>query len=830
MLSGDMKLLPVPASLATPVLLLFVSSALLAGCSGNAAVKGTLPGGGPVAPTLTWPMPAGITTATPLSATQLNATASTLGTFSYSPAPGTLLPAGTQTLTVTFKPIDPVDYTTVTATTTIAVTAGTSSYTWQNAAIVAGGFITGIVAHPTQKDLRYVRTDIGGAYRWNPTTSQWVPLLDFLTYAQDNDLGVESIALDPTNPQNLYLACGTYAAESFAGNGAMLISTNQGATFTIVPVPFKIGSNDSGRYAGERLAVDPNLPTTLYFGSRLKGLWKSTNSGAAWSQVTTFPVTATTSGVGVVFVDFVKASGGSGSATPLIYVGVSDAGPTYSSLYRSADGGATWAAVPNAPTGLYVTHGVFGPDGNFYASYGNAVGPTGVTAGALWKYAPPPTTTPTGAGTWTNISVPAPARPANSQGGYAAIAIDPETPGVLMASTIDDYYPTGDDIFRSTNGGATWVSFNAQGATRNYTLSPWLTFHNGTTVGTGNWPGTLVIDPFNSNHFLYGTGQTLWDSANVQVSDAGTGPAFTVGAAGIEETSVIALKSPPSGANLLSGVGDIGGFVHTTLTASPSQGMAGPPVISASGLDFAQALPATIVRMGGAAISVATDGGATTTSWNTGTLPTGSTAGGGTVALSADGTTIVWDTSDGVVAYSTNKAVAWTASTGALANGKVYSDRINAKKFYLLSGTSLQISIDGGKTFTNTSATLPANGSLALSYAAEGDVWFASGANFLHSVDSGTTFSAVTGLTTVSTLGFGAAASGAAYPAIYAVATGPGGSGFYRSTDEGATWLYLNDATHQFAYTPVITGDPRVYGRVYVGTNGRGILYGDSPN
>jgi hypothetical protein len=37
----------------------------------------------------------------------------------------------------------------------------------------------------------------------------------------------------------------------------------------------------------------------------------------------------------------------------------------------------------------------------------------------------------------------------------------------------------------------------------------------------------------------------------------------------------------------------------------------------------------------------------------------------------------------------------------------------------------------------------------------------------------------------------------------------------------------INDDQHQFGLIGQITGDPKLYGRVYVGTLGRGILYGD---
>ena len=66
-------------------------------------------------PTITWPAPASIVYGTPLSAAQLDATASVPGTFAYSPAAGTVLKAGNDTLSVTFTPTDSTDYTTATA-------------------------------------------------------------------------------------------------------------------------------------------------------------------------------------------------------------------------------------------------------------------------------------------------------------------------------------------------------------------------------------------------------------------------------------------------------------------------------------------------------------------------------------------------------------------------------------------------------------------------------------------------------------------------------------------------------------------------------------------
>ena len=72
-------------------------------------------------PIITWPAPAAITYGNALSAVQLNATALVPGTFVYTPAAGTVLTAGTQTLSVTFTPRDTADYTTAQATVSVVV-------------------------------------------------------------------------------------------------------------------------------------------------------------------------------------------------------------------------------------------------------------------------------------------------------------------------------------------------------------------------------------------------------------------------------------------------------------------------------------------------------------------------------------------------------------------------------------------------------------------------------------------------------------------------------------------------------------------------------------
>jgi len=85
-------------------------------------------------PTISWAVPAAIPYGTTLGMAQLNATASTPGTLSYSPAAGTVPSPGTQTLTVSFTPTDSTDYTTASATTLLMVNQGTASNTLASSA------------------------------------------------------------------------------------------------------------------------------------------------------------------------------------------------------------------------------------------------------------------------------------------------------------------------------------------------------------------------------------------------------------------------------------------------------------------------------------------------------------------------------------------------------------------------------------------------------------------------------------------------------------------------------------------------------------------------
>ncbi len=123
---------------------------------------------GPVAAAVTWlPSPSTIPFGTALSAAQLDATANVPGTFAYTPALGTVLTAGTQTLSVLFTPSDGVNYKSVGASVSITVAQAMPGLVWPQPADIAAG--TSLSA--TQLDATATGVDgaaLPGSFTYTP--------------------------------------------------------------------------------------------------------------------------------------------------------------------------------------------------------------------------------------------------------------------------------------------------------------------------------------------------------------------------------------------------------------------------------------------------------------------------------------------------------------------------------------------------------------------------------------------------------------------------------------------------------------------------------------
>ncbi len=738
--------------------------------------------------------------------------------------------------------------------TNASMAAPYEAYNWNNVRIDGGGFVPGIIFNQTEPNLIYARTDIGGAYRWDEANKSWVPLLDWVGWDNWGWNGVLSMATDPVDTNRVYAAVGMYTNSWDPNNGAIIRSSDKGKTWQVTKLPFKVGGNMPGRGMGERLSIDPNKNNIIYFGSEGgNGLWRSTDFGATWTKVSSFTNVGNYAqdptdvndylnhNQGVLWITFDPKSGTAGSVSQTIYVGVAD---KENSIYRSTDGGTTWSRIAGQPTGFLPHKGVYDQaNGILYIATSDTGGPYDGAKGDVWKFT-------ASTGIWTNIS-PILSSSSDLYFGYSGLTIDRKNPKTLMVATQVSWWPDA-IFFRTTDGGITWTRIwdwaGYPSKTQRYVLDitevPWLNFGVTSssdpavpTVKLGWMNESVEIDPHNSNRLLYGTGATIYGTENLTAWDTGGKVLIKPTVKGLEETAILDVVSPPVGAPVYSAMYDVGGFKHDDVTKVPTSMYTNPNFGGNTSIDYAELKPANMVRVG--SITSTTGGIALTTSsgsnWWQGQVPAGVTSGGN-VALSADGSNIVWAPGGATGVYvSTTFGSTWTAITGLPAGAIVEADRVNPSKFYAWSGNIFYVSTDKGLTFKASPATnLPAARRFKAVFGYEGDIWLAGGSDtsvygLWHSTDSGTTFTKLTNVEKADNVTFGKAAPGQTYPTIFIIGQVDGVRGVYRSTDQGSSWVRINDDQHQYGnFGDAVSGDPRIFGRLYLGTNGRGLLYGDS--
>jgi len=568
--------------------------------------------------------------------------------------------------------------------------------------------------------------------------------------------------------------------------------------------------------------------------------------------VTSFPTTGDvniplsyggTANYGLPIVIFDK-TGGSSAGSVNIYVAASTT-KAGSNLYSTTNGGTSWAEVAGGPTGLMAHHASLGSDGTLWLAYSNDYGPYNVSGvstltGQVWKLA-------TSTGKWTNVTPPT----ANWGGMAGGISVDAQNPQHVVVSTLDWYAP--DRLLATTDGGTTWtvigqppVSYNTNGSTYDDNgAAYWLS--GGMYIGTGasNWVEAVALDPFNSDHVMYGTGAGIWDSTNIQAATSSSSSAvtWTFQDKGLEETVPIFLVPTVKGA-FLGAIGDLGGMRNTDLDTYSTSGQYTTPTFSnTNGIDFAESMTDFVVRVGNdsetndpAASDVAysMDNGVTWTPCAAAPPGYTTTHEMGSVAVAADGSRFLVAPSSGYgsPAFTTNHCASWTTSTGLPSGALLAADRVTAGTFYGTSGGTLYVSTDGGATF-KSAGTFSGNGAPRSVFGQAGEVWVAAnGGNLYRFTASGAMSTTITTATSVYGVGFGMAASGQTHPAVFIIGTVAGQYGFFRSDDgAGASWTRINDDSHQYGYlqNDYIAGDEGAFGRVYLTTGGRGYVYGD-PN
>ncbi|MCX8094340.1 MAG: hypothetical protein N3E50_09290 [Candidatus Goldbacteria bacterium] len=671
-------------------------------------------------------------------------------------------------------------------------------YFFKNICVDGGGFISGIIFHPLQKDLVYLRTDMGGAYKRIALNKKWTCITDMFGKDESFYNGVLSIALVEKNSSQIYMMCGKYTDKK-SPFGRLYFSNDYGETWQWSPLPFKVGSNEKGRGMGERLAVNPHDSRILFAGSFHDGLWKSINSGKTWERIKNFP------SKDINFLLFDR------SQENLLFVAAADG-----SIYVSKDCGLQWKKIRNTQSGMAYRADISG-DNIVYFTFNDSKGPWGIEHGEVWRYN-------VKIDGWEKLNVP------EGDGGFAGIAVSPVNPDCLLVSTIcrDDR----DEIFLSCDRGKTFKPLLKNSIFKSF--APY------TKTIKPHWISDIKINPHNPKNVIWTTGYGIWETYDVFAEKV----TWYFNDMGIEETVAMQIISPPEGKiRLVSAMGDIDGFLHERFDRSPSKRHT-PIKKTTLALDYAGLKPEFLVKAynsGRPYGAYSKNGGRTWIDFKT--SPSGILAGGvKSIAVSSDANAIVWSPENTNVCFSLDNGNLWNKSKGNVPTGYwVISEKVLPGIFYIYEGKKGKLwkSIDFGRSFYVVNSKLPGNKvkpgndgmidyEIKCVYNIANDIWLAAGYDGLfYSNDGGISFNKIRSVKEAYRIGFGRPEKKESYPMIFIWGRISNEEGFFMSGNLAKTWVRINDEKNKFGWIHCITGDPKVLGRCYLATEGRGILYGE---
>ena len=286
-----------------------------------------------------------------------------------------------------------------------------------------------IVVDPTNTQIIYLATSGGGVWKTTTGGTSWTAITDTM-----GTLACGALAMDPNNHNTLYLGLG----DAFDGTGIGFVKSTDGGTSWSAPV--FLGTSTSIR----DVQVCPT-DSTIILAATNAGLFRSTNSGASFTQV------SIATGVATAPVCWQLAYGGGTNWAMTVEADTTNTAGS-GQIYYSSDNGVTWAQA----TGMTKTGGI------------KRLSMASAPSQRLTMYA-------------------------MGQRAAPSVASDPATD---LA-----------DIFKSTDGGHTWTALNAN--TKNYTNtnseSSSLTKLLG---GQGFYNHVILVDPTNPSIAYFG-GQLL---------------------------------------------------------------------------------------------------------------------------------------------------------------------------------------------------------------------------------------------------------------------------------------------------------------------------------
>lgn len=385
------------------------------------------------------------------------------------------------------------------------------------------GRVTAIALHPqydgaSNKTL-YVGGAQGGVWRSTDNGQTWTPLTDDLP-----SQAVGSIAIDPTNPNIIFVGSGegNRSGDSYYGAG-LYKTTDGGATWRVIGGPTSTLAPLKPVFinaAITRVAIDPVTPNVIFvsttFGGtgaasggagtvengKQKGIWKSTDSGETWRNVDPDGSAGVQSAHAVV-IDPLNHN--------IVYAAIRTRG-----IYRSKAGGepGTWEKLTNGVANTDAT-------GATFLRCSIATGPAIASATASTLYASFERTSDStifgfyqskdGGDSWTQVTTPPTETTGAAQAGYNMfVAVDPTDGNTVYYGGQYNYNRGANCLVRSTNGGTSWTDMNSN-ALHPDTHAIAIANSNRNILFTGNDGGIWRTDAATANSIT-------WTSLNAALS------------------------------------------------------------------------------------------------------------------------------------------------------------------------------------------------------------------------------------------------------------------------------------------------------------------------